>query len=307
MIPKSMTHYSGKQVFLFSACGVTAGFVLASLLFRSKKQRTPNAENSNALHDLIEGAATAARASSVGKLTTKYANTMAAPGSTYVVRIVLTGGPCAGKSSALSHIRAAGTHRGFDVVAAPEVATLILNSGYNFPDPAKPDFAEKKFKFQLAIAQLQLGMERSLLGLVGSTGRPTIVVFDRGLLDGKAYTSSEQEWSRIISNLTDSKGNPVDDAYAVGRYDGVVHMVSAADGAENFFRTGNTEDDEGKPVVRLEGIDEAKRLDGELQRCWSAHPHLVVIPNEPGSDSFERKLQRTATAVVERAQAIHPQ
>jgi dephospho-CoA kinase len=42
-------------------------------------------------------------------------------------KIVLTGGPCAGKTSCLRAIRA---EFGEQVVTVPEVATLLLNNGF---------------------------------------------------------------------------------------------------------------------------------------------------------------------------------
>merc|ERR1711963_1182962 len=50
------------------------------------------------------------------------------PQETTVVRIALTGGPCAGKSSSLDHLVREATALGFDVYCAPESATLLFNS-----------------------------------------------------------------------------------------------------------------------------------------------------------------------------------
>ena len=55
------------------------------------------------------------------------------PNKTKVVRVALTGGPCAGKSSALEHLVERATHEGFDIMTAPEVATLYFNSSYQLP------------------------------------------------------------------------------------------------------------------------------------------------------------------------------
>ena len=55
------------------------------------------------------------------------------PNKTKVVRVALTGGPCAGKSSALERLVERATHEGFDIMTAPEVATLYFNSSYQLP------------------------------------------------------------------------------------------------------------------------------------------------------------------------------
>lgn len=43
--------------------------------------------------------------------------------------IVLTGGPCAGKTTALSYISEKLMDKGFRVFIVPEVATMLINGG----------------------------------------------------------------------------------------------------------------------------------------------------------------------------------
>ena len=57
-------------------------------------------------------------------------------GATKVTRVALTGGPCAGKSSALKHLVENATANGFDVLTAPEIATLYFNSSYTVRGPS---------------------------------------------------------------------------------------------------------------------------------------------------------------------------
>ena len=109
------------------------------------------------------------------------------PGETHVVRIALTGGPCAGKSSALKRLTEVATEAGFDVYTAPESATILFNAGTD-PSLVFSD-AAMGFTFQTSLMRLQLSMERSLTAIAASTGRPSIIIFDRGLLDAKGYVS----------------------------------------------------------------------------------------------------------------------
>jgi len=133
------------------------------------------------------------------------------PPGARVVRIAVTGGPCAGKSSSLAHLTKAATAAGFDVIAAPETPTLIFNSGLSFPDAAAPDFQQQLFTFQKALISLQLQMERSLTLIAASTGRPSIIVFDRGLLDPKGYIG-EAEYRKVLEAVG------IDEAQALARY-----------------------------------------------------------------------------------------
>ena len=115
------------------------------------------------------------------------------PKQTAVVRIALTGGPCAGKSSCLAHITETATAAGFDVYRSPEVATLLFNAGCQLPlgDP------EGMFRFQSSLVRLQLAVERNLTTIAASTGRPSIIIFDRGCLDAKGYMDPPT-WVRVL-------------------------------------------------------------------------------------------------------------
>jgi hypothetical protein len=58
---------------------------------------------------------------------------------------------------------------------------------------------------------------------------PTIVLCDRGVMDGSAYTD-ENVWQAILDETGWSTIQLRDK-----RYEAVVHLVSAADGAESFY------------------------------------------------------------------------
>jgi len=49
-------------------------------------------------------------------------------------------------------------------------------------------------------------------------------------------------------------------------------MVTAADGAENFYTTANNE-------ARYESVKEAVELDKRLINAWVGHPHFTIIKN----------------------------
>lgn len=46
----------------------------------------------------------------------------------------------------------------------------------------------------------------------------------------------------------------------VKRYDGVLHLITAADGARQFYKSGQVQDDAGHDVIRRETADEAVEL-----------------------------------------------
>ena len=142
-----------------------------------------------------------------------------------------------------------------------------------------------------------------MTSVAASTGRPSIIVFDRGLLDGKGYCSSGL-WTQVLDSVDEGRG--VSEDYCRRRYDGVLHLVTAADGAVSFYRYGNVTDDSGHTVYRKETPQEAIGLDRTMQRCWELHPNHVVVRNSPGC-SFDDKLQVATDAVLAVARTTHPQ
>lgn len=215
------------------------------------------------------------------------------PGETKVVRIALTGGPCGGKSSSLEHLTKRATAEGFDVVTAPESATIMFNSGVRFDTSTE----KKTLAFQTALMALQLQLERSLTAVAASTGRPTIIVFDRGLLDAKSYMSDAM-WRAVLD------AHNISEHYVLRRYDGVLHLVTAANGAPEFYKCGVTKDDSGNIVHRDESPEQAIALDNKMQDNWSPHERHVIIHND---GSFDEKVRKATDAVLAIAHESHPQ
>eukprot|EP00662_Eupelagonemidae_sp_cell21_P057371 gene57371-biopygen46970 len=60
------------------------------------------------------------------------------------------------------------------------------------------------------------------------------------------------------------------------RYDLILHLVTAADGAEEFYSLDNNE-------ARRETPEEARSQDRRLREVWLGHPRHVVINNPSGA------------------------
>jgi CYTH domain-containing protein/predicted ATPase len=194
-----------------------------------------------------------------------------------VHRVVLTGGPCGGKTTALSRIAERMQSLGFAVYQVPEAATLILGGGVRVGELS----AAQRVEFQHGILRVMMALEDTFSALARSTGRPSIVLCDRGAMDSAAYLPPEA-WTALLDEH---------DWTAVGlrdrRYEAVIHLVSAAEGAEAFYTTENN-------AVRSETPEQARALDGRTRDAWVGHPRLRIIDN---STDFARKVQRAVTAV----------
>eukprot|EP00927_Polykrikos_kofoidii_P027148 TRINITY_DN23997_c0_g1_i1.p1 TRINITY_DN23997_c0_g1~~TRINITY_DN23997_c0_g1_i1.p1 ORF type:complete len:289 (-),score=59.20 TRINITY_DN23997_c0_g1_i1:245-1111(-) len=204
-----------------------------------------------------------------------------------VKRIVVTGGPCGGKSSALSSLGDAMKALGIDVYLIPEVPTVLLGGGCVFPGSGG---GQKLVDFETALIQLQLQHEKSFTDIARSTGRPSVIFCDRGVMDIAAYLPKES-WEEILAaqRMTESS--------ILARYDAVMHLVTAADGAEAFYKSGSTKDDSGKDVYRQETPEQARKLDEQVLTCWSKHPKVCRVANL--NDGFEGKLKRATDFAVE--------
>lgn len=186
-------------------------------------------------------------------------------------KIVLTGGPCAGKTTALVKIMEHFSSIGYKVFIIPELPTLFLQAGMDYLTDNKDLFYEG----EKATLEMQIALEDKFLQMAKSVKQPVLIVCDRGTMDISTYMNPVL-WNQIIS---DAKMN---NEMLRSRYDAVLHLVSAADGAEQFYTTATNN-------KRTEGIELARILDKKVIQAWSEHPHLRVINNH---EDFETKLER---------------
>ncbi|MCR4583024.1 MAG: AAA family ATPase [Prevotella sp.] len=197
-------------------------------------------------------------------------------------KIVLTGGPCAGKTTALVRIVEHFTNLGYKVFTVPEVPTLYSLGGWNYLTPNRQLYYEG----ERAILSTQLALEDSFMRLAEVCTIPALVVCDRGTLDISAYMTPEM-WLDITAKEHTSSQQ------LRQRYDAVLHLVSAADGAEQYYTTATN-------ATRYEKADEeglriARELDKKVIHAWTGHPHLRVINNH---NDFDKKLQRVIKEIT---------
>lgn len=193
-----------------------------------------------------------------------------------IKKIVLTGGPCAGKTTALVKVIEHFSSLGYKVFTIPEVPTMFTQSGMNYLTKNENFF----FEGEKATFLTQVGLEDSFLRMAETLDQPVLIVCDRGTMDISTYLTPEF-WNRIISE------QGYTNTMLRERYDAVLHLVSAADGAEQFYTTANN-------AQRLEQADEkglqiARELDKKIVSAWKGHPHLRVINNH---EDFNNKLNR---------------
>src|SRR5262249_29018310 len=154
--------------------------------------------------------------------------------------------------------------------------TLLLGGGLQ---PLEMTAAQK-VEFQEHIARVTMALEAAFTAFALSAGKPCLVLHDRGLMDGAAYVRRD-EWAALLRACRWSQAQLRD------RYDAVIHLVTAAEGAEAFYGTATN-------AVRYETPEQARRVDQRTREAWVGHPRLRVIDN---STDFARKVDRAMAAV----------
>lgn len=160
--------------------------------------------------------------------------------------IVLTGGPCGGKSTVIEAIRKEMGHNK-RVICMNEVATSLLkNRKYDFSEESE------RIAFQEDVFNRQMEAEEDM----SHPGR--VLVVDRGLLDGSVYwPEGVQDWCRYFG---------VSKKLCYDRYSKVIHLESLASGSAYKQTAVRTEDREG-----------AASLDKKIEQVWRHHNNRHIF------------------------------
>jgi predicted ATPase len=160
-------------------------------------------------------------------------------------RVVVTGGPGAGKTAVLELVRRAFCEH---VTVLPEAAGIVFGGG--FP---RETGSPQRAAAQRAIYFVQLQLEAW-----AAAANPALVLCDRGTVDGVAYWPADAgPWESVGTTLSDQRA----------RYDAVIHLRTPS--AENGYDRTNP--------IRIEGATEAAAIDRRLLEAWSGHPRRFVL------------------------------
>jgi len=174
-------------------------------------------------------------------------------------RVVLTGGPGAGKTAVLELIRDSFCPH---VKALPEAASVVFGGGFpREDDPACLRAAQR------AIYHVQRELE-----VTGDAHNPAVVLCDRGTVDGLAYWPGPPDdfWASFGTTLADE----------LGRYDTVIHLRTPAP-ALGYNRLN---------PLRTESAAAAAEIDARILQAWATHQRRLVVDS---SLHFLDKVTRT--------------
>lgn len=181
------------------------------------------------------------------------------------VRIVVTGGPGAGKTALIEVLR---RNVCAHVVLVPESATIVFGGGF----PRRRDD-----RGQRAAQRVIFHVQRELEELVDPTGPTRVMLLDRGTLDGLAYWPGEEEdFCRAVGITREDE---------LFRYDAVIHMRPPS--ASGGYTNGNN-------PLRIETPEEAHAIDEKITDAWRGHPHRTFIDSTP---DFLLKVRRALRVI----------
>ena len=185
--------------------------------------------------------------------------------------IVLTGGPCAGKTTTIREVKDYLETMGYHVLLLNECATELINGGIKpFGENAIP-----VFDFQNEILNLQLYKEKRYNDIIEKLpdDAKCVILSDRGILDSKAYLGQE-----LFTELLEKNNLKEEDLG--NQYDMVIHMVTVATDVKNRYNTTTN-------TARFEDADEAINLDKRTNDAWIHHKNLKIIE---ATDVIDEKI-----------------
>ena len=135
---------------------------------------------------------------------------------------------------------------------------------------------------------MQIDLEDSFHEIALEDESAAIILCDRGVMDVQACITHHKVWQAI---LDETGWNPLQ--LRDCRYEAVIHMVTAADGALEFYNL----DSSHHSLYRVNTPEEAIAMDKKLVNAWVGHPHFSIIDNN-SNPTFQKKIERCVDTVL---------
>ncbi len=181
-----------------------------------------------------------------------------------VKKIVLTGGPGAGKTAILELAK-----RQFmgKLAIIPESASVVFGGGF---------WRHESLAGRRAAQRAIYYVQREFETLVAEEGHSVVALCDRGTVDGAAYWpgGADDFWQELKTTK----------AAEYARYAAVIHLRTPA--LEQGYN--------GQNPLRTESAQQAMMIDQRIHEIWSGHPQLTVISS---ADDFLVKANRALAAI----------
>lgn len=194
-----------------------------------------------------------------------------------IIKIALTGGPAGGKTSVLNAIKELSVNdvdskykniihlngKKIKLITVPETATELISNGIT------PVEANNVYDFQNILFGVQKAKEELVEQAVrfGYDADMCLFIYDRGLLDGRAYLNSKEEFERLVTE------NDMEELEILDQYDLVIDLLSTATCLPQKYSLENNK-------ARFEEAEWAKSIDYLTSTAWVGHRNLKLFRSD---------------------------
>lgn len=178
-----------------------------------------------------------------------------------IKKIVLTGGPCAGKTTALKNIKKYLESKNIPVITVPETATELILNGIN-------PWSVPVYDFQELVLEKQYSKEKiaeNYAKLFAKDEDMCVIIYDRGIIDNKAYLENNEDFTKLL------KSKNLNEIDILDNYDLVLDLLSLATCKKEKYNLLNE--------ARTEDIETAIKVDERTSKAWICHRNLNIIPS----------------------------
>ena len=176
-----------------------------------------------------------------------------------IIKVVLTGGPCAGKTTALNSIKEYLRGKDIPFITVPETATELILSSMKCEEKLIYMFQSLVLRKQLSKESIAKDYAESFYDFCDKC----IIIYDRGILDNKAYLTNKSDFSKLLAKYNLTEIDTIDE------YDLVLDLLSLATCKREAYNLLNK--------ARTESPEVATYLDSETSLAWVNHRNLRVI------------------------------
>lgn len=191
--------------------------------------------------------------------------------------ICITGGTCAGKTTAFESIlEDLKQFENLYVIKLPESATDMMSMGISpLPNILGDNFQELNLTNQLTREMLAKDAAKKMVP------ENVLIICDRSSYEQQVFVD-RLLWERILFRLG------VENEKLMKSYDAVFHLVSTAIGAEYAYGMISNKH-------RIHTLEEAKEQELKAQKLWVNHPNFVMFDNSKG---FQEKIDDVRDSVI---------
>lgn len=195
-----------------------------------------------------------------------------------IYKIVLTGGPCSGKTSVTESIKEKLTQAGYYVIAVSETASELIRSNI-LPNE---DY-NHTLKFQETVLSLQMVKERNAESYANyaDINKTVIILYDRGIMDTYAYFHKKEDFDNMLDKYS------LNEIGIVDGYDLIINLISLASLKKELYEND---------LIRKEDVLSASILDKKTSEAWMLSENVRIIKPK---DILEEKMECVYEMIIE--------